>query len=82
MKSLIGKLVSPNSTENLVTESESVLDVFTKTVTKLEGLNERIEKQSLKKQEEQLKIQGEIVRLGETKSRHLKVIGKIKSILE
>lgn len=68
--------------ESIVEDSTRVLDVFTKTVSELSAINDRVETEVKKKQEEKAKLEADITTLNITGQRNAKIIDKIEKLLE
>lgn len=71
-----------DSVESLSNESGQILDVFTKTVQELAGVNSRIATQEQEKAEEKRKIEEDLATLATVKAKNNKVINNIHKILE
>lgn len=71
-----------DSVESLSNESGQILDVFTKTVQELAGVNSRIANQEQEKVEEKRRIEQDLTTLATVKAKNIKVIDNINKILE
>lgn len=69
------------SIETLKQESNKALDVFTKTVIKLESLNNEISDQSLEITENIISLESDLDQLKSQKEQNSKIINKINTIL-
>lgn len=71
-----------NTVQRLKDRSQSILDVFTKTVSDLTLVNQQIETEEKLRQEKIASINLELKSLEETKTSNTKVIDRINSILK
>lgn len=71
-----------NSAAKIQEQSNSVLDVFTKTIKDLETLNTTADAELVKREEIIKKAQDEQTILNATKTKNLTVISKINKIFE
>lgn len=71
-----------NTVQRLKDRSQSILDVFTKTVSDLTLVNQQIETEEKLRQEKIASINLELKSLEETKTSNAKVIDRINSILK
>lgn len=78
----ITSIILGEDVSRLQKNSQSIVDVFTKTVNKLNVVNKEIEVNVSKRELEIAKLRDESTRLGHIKANNDKVISKLNSIFK
>jgi hypothetical protein len=71
-----------STTNRLVDESRSIVDIFTGTINRLRDVNARADEQHSKKEKEKEEIELEMTQLKNLRENNSRVMEKIEKILE